>query len=73
MWYKLIAYSYSCMTRNVKEALGLKERKGAATSSIFEEVAQDMKVDPGFVQKITKKRRAALREKESKRLKQSRA
>lgn len=61
------------MTRNVEEALHLKERKGAATYSIFEEVAQERKVDPGFVQRIAKKRKTALHGKENKRLRKSRA
>ena len=47
--------SYGNMATVVEEAL--KERKGALSSSILGEVAQEVKVDLGFVQKIAKEMR----------------
>lgn len=47
--------SYGNMATVVEQAL--KERKGALSSSILGEVAQEVKVDLGFVQKIAKEMR----------------
>ena len=60
--------SYNEMFQNVQFYLQFKESKGDDTtsSSIIEEVAQNVRVDPTFVGMLAKKRKAAQDEREEK-------
>lgn len=56
---------YNDLARRVERALkeSLEERKGEALSSIVEEVAETMKVEPEFVEKMARKRKSKIQNK----------